>query len=59
MTPGLIFEKTSTDYGVPDIEYLDEKSEIKLDLRAKQEGVSVESLRASNDKILSEIDYLT
>ena len=59
MTPGLIFEKTSTDYGVPDIEYLDETSEIKLNLRTKKEGVSVESLRASNDKILSEIDYLT
>ena len=59
MSQGLLFTKTSTCYGNADIEYLDETSEYKLDMRAQKEGVSLASLQASNDVILADIDYLT
>ena len=59
MSQGLLFTKTSTCYGNADIEYLDETSEYKLDQRAQKEGVNIDSLKASNDNILNDIEYLT
>lgn len=56
---GLLFRKTSTCYSNPDIEYLDETSDYKLRILAKQQGISLEELREKNQQINDSISYLT
>ena len=59
MEYGLLFRKTSTCYKHPDIEYLDENSDYRLRIKAKDLGISVEELQKKNDVIAKDISYLT
>lgn len=59
MEYGLLFRKTSTCYKNPDIEYLDETSDYKLNILAKKQGLSIEDLRAKNEEVNKSINYLT
>ena len=59
MEYGLLFRKTSTCYKHPDIEYLDENSDYRLRMKAKDLGVSVEELRQNNQETAQSISYLT
>ena len=59
MEYGLLFRKTSTCYKHPDIEYLDENSDYRLRIKAKDLGLSVEELRQKNDATAKDISYLT
>ena len=45
MKYGLLFRKTSTCYKHPDIEYLDETSDYRLRIKAKDLGLSFEELK--------------
>jgi hypothetical protein len=56
---GFLFKKTSTCYGDPDIEYLDETSEKKLQIQAEKNGVSVEEYIQKNNQVQKDIEYLT
>ena len=59
MEYGLLFRKTSTCYKHPDIEYLDENSDYRLRIKAKDLGVSIEELRQKSDATAKDISYLT
>jgi hypothetical protein len=59
MEHGLLFRKTSTCYKNPDIEYLDETSDYRLQIKAKALGVSVDLLKSRNDEIGQAVSYLT
>ena len=59
MEYGLLFRKTSTCYKHPDIEYLDETSDYRLRIKAKDLGISFEELKQKNDNVAQSISYLT
>ena len=59
MQTELLFIKTSTCKSNPDIEYLDETSDYKLRIKAKQRGVTVEALTQLCKRIESSVSYLT
>ena len=59
MNYGLLFTKTSTCYGNPDIEYLDEVSEYKMEIQSKKTGQSIAQMKWKNEQLRKDIDYLT
>lgn len=59
MKYGILFTKTSTCYGDPDIEYLDETSEKKMKLQAEKNNESIDTYIEKSKSVLQEIDYLT
>lgn len=59
MAFGLLIKKTSTAKGVIDIEYLDEFSNRKLEIKSLREGTPLTELKSHNNTLYASLNYMS